>query len=204
MRKIKFFADPIKDIKIWLNQMSEKGYKLVALHHCIYDFEKTNQRYYYETQYIGGNAYEANQKYISMLKESNKELYRTPINQGNLTPFKFRLRPFAEGSGKFANTFMDYNKEILIIGSLEKEELFTDYSDIAIQYKKSRNAYLQGVIMLLILFAMSIKKIIENNGWSEITLAIIAGLFLVYFSYITFKNHQKYKDYLSCSLTQER
>lgn len=203
MKKIRFFLDPISGIKPWLNKMSDQGYRLVEVNNFIYEFEESKIKHYYETQFIGNNSFRDNNKYIEMLKDAGKNIFRAPINQGNITLGKLRFRPLAEGDGKFANTFMDYNKEILIVESTTKEELLTDYVSLASQYKKNRNGYLQGLIILVILLLFAIKKLMDNAGSKEIIAFTIVSLVFIWILSITVKNHRNYKKYDNLSKIQE-
>ena len=56
MRKIKFFMEPVTQIKPWLNAMASQGYRLINVKNFIYEFEKTDKKYYYDTQYIGNDS----------------------------------------------------------------------------------------------------------------------------------------------------
>lgn len=199
MKKVKLFKDPISDIKVWLNHMADQGYRLVGVKNFIYNFERSNKRYYYETQFIGNNPTGENKDYVAMLKESGKKIYRAPINQANLTLIKFRLRPLAHGSGKFANKLGDYNKEILIVESEEEEELLTNYADLASQYKENRNGYLQGFLLLAVLVTIGLFNINDIH----MVLMVVAIVFLLWLLYLTVKNHENYIKYKEMSNISE-
>lgn len=98
---------------------------------------------------------------------------------------------------------MDYNKEILIVESTTKEELLTDYVSLASQYKKNRNGYLQGLIILVILLLFAIKKLMDNAGSKEIIAFTIVSLVFIWILSITVKNHRNYKKYDNLSKIQE-
>lgn len=204
MKKLKIFLDPISDIKDWLMEMADKGYRLVGVKRFIYEFEKTNTKYYYDTQYIGNNSYKENKNYIDMLKNSGKKIYRAPINQGNLAPFKFRLRPLAEGSGKFANSFMDFNREKLIVESSKEEKLLTDNSSLADQYKKNRDGYLQGFIMSVILFVILLIRAYTNKRTKDMVFLSLITIAMVWIGFICLHNQINYKKYKELSNIQER
>lgn len=76
--------------------------------------------------------------------KNGSRVYRAPLNQGNSAFGKFRLRLYAHGDGKIANSFQRYNKEILVVENDGKEpqKLLTNKSDLAEQYKYIRGAYL--------------------------------------------------------------
>lgn len=71
MLKVKMFTDPINQMKPWLNKMSEQGYRLVSVNVSFYRFEKSDRKYFYDTQFIGLNPAKDNQRYIDMIQENN-------------------------------------------------------------------------------------------------------------------------------------
>lgn len=198
MKKIKFFVDPINDLEAWLNKIARKGYRLKSINNFVYDFEKTNRDYAYSTQFIGANSSTENNEYIQMLKENGTRVYRAPLNQGNIAFGKFRLRPYAHGDGKFANSFQGYNKEILVVenNGTEPQRLLTDKSDLAEQYKNIRNAYLQGFLMIFALFVFSAYKLCESDFETvNIVLSGIVALVTLIIAIILLKAHKNYKNY---------
>lgn len=198
MKKIRFFLDPINDLESWLNKMSKKGYRLKSINNFIYDFEKTDKDFAYSSQFIGANSSKENNDYIQMLKENGTRVYRAPLNQGNIAFGKLRLRPYAHGNGKIANSFQGYNKEILVVESDGKDpqKLLTNKSDLAEHYKNIRNAYLQGFLMILALFAFYIYKLYESNfEVSKIVFSGITGLVTLIIAMILFKSQKNYYKY---------
>ncbi len=198
MKKIRFFLDPISDLEVWLNKMAKKGYRLKTINNFVYDFEKTDKDYAYSTQFIGANSSKGNNDYIRMLKENGTRVYRAPLNQGNIAFGKFRLRPYAHGDGKIANSFQGYNKEILVVENDRKEvqKLLTNKSDLAEQYKNIRNAYLQGFVLLFALLLFSAYKLYESNfEVSKIVLSGITGLVTLIIATILFKAQKNYNKY---------
>ncbi|MFK8197722.1 DUF2812 domain-containing protein [Aerococcaceae bacterium zg-1292] len=80
-------------MKVWLNNMSNQGYRLIGVNLFMYEFVKSDKQYFYGTQFIGNNSYQENLDYLRLLHESDKKVFRAPINLGNLAIGKFRLRP---------------------------------------------------------------------------------------------------------------
>ena len=198
MQTIKFFLDPISDLETWLNGTAKKGYRLKASNNFVYNFEKTDKNYSYSTQFIGANSSRENDSYIQMLKENGTRVYRAPLNQGNIAFGKFRFRPYAHGDGKIANSFQGYNKEILVVenGGKEPQKLLTDKSDLAEQYKNIRNAYLQGFLMILALFAFSIYKLYESNfEVFKLVFSGISGLVTLIIATILLKSQKNYNKH---------
>lgn len=198
MKKIKFFLDPINDLEAWLNKIAKKGYRLKAVNNFVYDFEKTDKDYVYSTQFIGANSTAENNRYMQMLKENGTRVYRAPLNQGNIAFGKFKLRPYADGDGKIANTFQGYNKEILVVENVGRapQKLLTNKSDLAEQYQNIRNAYFQGFVCIFTLLAYSLYKLYENNFEPyRIVQSGVAGLVTLVIATILYKAHKNYKKY---------
>ena len=86
MKKIKFFANPTENLGVWLNAKASRGYRLKAIKNFIYEFEKTDEKYSYATQYVGANPSKENNAYIKMLAENGRRIFRAPMNQGKILP----------------------------------------------------------------------------------------------------------------------
>lgn len=200
MKKIKIFLDPINDLELWLNRMAKKGYRLKSVNNFLYDFETSDKDYVYSIQFIGASSSKEINGYIQMLKENGTKVYRAPLNQGNIAFGKFRLRPYAQGDGKIANTFQTYNKEILVVEHEGKkpQKLLTNKSDLAKYYKNIRNAYLQGFIGVLVLFLYSLYKLYESNfefyKFIQSGVLVFVTIFILNIMYKAHKNYEKYKQ----------
>ena len=133
-----------------------------------------------------------------MLKENGTRVYGAPLNQGNIAFGKFKLRPYADGDGKIANTFQGYNKEILVVENVGRapQKLLTNKSDLAEQYQNIRNAYFQGFVCIFALLAYSLYKLYENNFEPyRIVQSGVAGLVTLVIATILYKAHKNYKKY---------
>lgn len=204
MKRIKFFCDPVFGVKEYLNRMAEQGYRLIQVHGFLYDFQRTDKRRFYETQFVGGSSHRDINGYVDMLRQSGKKIFRAPLNQGNIALGKLRLRPFAGGSGKISNTFMDYNKEILIVESDREEPLLTDHRDVAEHYRVVRNAYLQGLLVELVLLAVSVWQLSGGRAAPPAFLGALLAAALLWTGYLTCRNHRNHKKYLRLSSIGER
>lgn len=207
MNKIKFFLDPISNIEKYLNEMSEKGYRLKLVKGCFYEFEKTAIKYRYTTQFIGANSSEENKKYMSMIEESEEyKVFRVPINQGNFDYGKMRVRPFTREKLKTATYWGNFNKEILVVEYKDNEsmKLLTNNCDMAKQYKDIRNAYLQGFIGLLPILLLSIYKIYENGFVVShgIVFCIVLSMLIMLTIFIQ-SAHKNFKNYNEKSKLEE-
>lgn len=197
MKKIKFFLNPIDDLEKWLNCVADNGYRLKSIKNFLYEFEKTDKRYSYTTQFIGANTSRENNEYIQMLKENGTRVYRAPLNQGNIVFGKVRLRPYAHGDGKIANSFQGYNKEILVVENVGKgcEKLLTNKEDLADLYKNIKNAYLQGTILLWGLLIYILYSLFTDYTLTETILGLILLPVTLFYSMIFFKANRNYRKY---------
>lgn len=198
MKKIKFFMDPMENLEPWLNSMAKKGYRLTSLTNFIYTFEESAQHYRYSVQFIGANSPGENQQYLEMLKEDGRKIFRAPLNQGNLAFGRIRFRPYVKGSGKFANTWTDMNREILIVEHQgEKVQLLlTDKGDLAQEYKNIRNAYLQGSIILLLLFVYALYQMYARHFEQKTIFVVVAvALCFIIIFQIVLQTHHNYRKY---------
>lgn len=205
MKKIKFFWNPTVDLENWLNTMAKKGYRLKSIHNCIYDFEKTDKNYRYATQFIGANSATENESYIEMLKEGSGRVYRAPLNQGSLVLGKIRLRPYARESGKIANSFQGYNKEILVVENEGDKvlELLTNKADLAKQFKDLYNTYLWGFLILLLLFLYGVFKCCKRHFPTWFFGIALIGAVAFYLLSILYRVRKSYKKYEKEARTEE-
>lgn len=199
MIKIKFFADPIEEIKPWLNKIGGEGYRLVSVNKYVFKFEKTDKRYYYDIEFLGGNPSKENREYIEMLLASDHNTFIAPLNQGQVAFGKVRIKPFARGTGQRATPFGNYGKEILIIESEEELEkvIHTNYSDVAAHYEMTRNGYGQGMLMLVVVLIIVI-ALGFRNSWTPLTIGVtvILGLLTLFYLRLVLKADKKFKKYV--------
>lgn len=198
MTKIKFFIDPISKIEPWLNQIAAKGYRLKSVYLFIYQFEKTDEKVHYITQFIGAKPNKENREYINMLVSLGHRTFRAPINQGNVAIGKVRVRPYGKGSAKLATSFDNYNKEILIVENTGSTStpLLTTHEDMSQAYKDGRNAYLQGFLTLTVFFLYLLWKGFTTGFTpaSYYSLPLLGGLILLLF-FLVLSKHRLYAHY---------
>ncbi|EHR31953.1 DUF2812 domain-containing protein [Helcococcus kunzii] len=199
MIKIKFFIDPVSQLEPWLNKISNEGYRLVSVKRFIYKFEKTNKKYSYTTQFVGTKPWNEIKDYVRMLEENGSNTFFAPLNQGNVSFGKVRLRPFAESSAKIATGFTNFNREILIAENVgQNQPLLTDPFDIANEYKHLRNTYLNGLILLLCMLVFSIYMLVHNGGniLGYSLLGILSAV-TVWVLFLTSRAHLNYRRYFN-------
>lgn len=199
MKKIKIFLNPIDQIPKWLNNLARKGYRLKSVNNFVYNFEKTNAKFKYFVEFIGHNPNSYNLDYINRLNNSGHKCFRVPLNQMNISYGKIKFRPLARNGAKISTSFDNYNKEFLIIEFKDNEKINSIISnnDIAVSYKQTRNAYIQGAIIIALLIAMFFYKTYtqNNNNWI-ILLGGILTILLVLMIFLVIKNHIMYNHYL--------
>lgn len=208
MLKVKIFYNPIEQLPIFLNKLAQQGYRLESVYNCFYSFKKTDTKVNYSVQFIGYDSNSKNQKYIDMLKDAGFKTFRAPLNQLNFAFGKIRLRPLASGSAKVATSFDNYNKEILIVeseGDISNQLLSTN-SDKELYYKKLRNVYIHGLIMILFLAGIVIYglyKLHFNMNLLMLCLSFIIILLLIFVLIIIIKFSNKYQKFAKESKFRE-
>lgn len=135
----RFFWGFLKKQENWLNEMADKGYRLVCTGRAWYEFEDCEPgKYRYAVEFVGEKSKRDAQAYASFLEDYG---YRVLFKNLNLdySVGKAVFRPWAKKGGKIATTGGAYNKELLLV---EKENdgkpfaLHTTEEDIR-EYKKT-------------------------------------------------------------------
>lgn len=180
MWRFKIFLDPINQLETWINTQAQAGYQLTQVAWCFYKFEKSTTPHSYSVQYLGCNPPKDNRNYLRLLAEANIKTFRAPLNQGNLTFLKFRFRPFAKGTAKFANSFQDYNRELIIVENTTTKPvpILTIPQDLEKIYYDIRNTYLWGANVTILLTLLAVWTIVHNLNTNPIfsTIALMGGV----------------------------
>lgn len=173
MKKFKIFLSPMKKQENWLNQMVEKGYRLVNVGRFFYTFKNCKPKeYQYAIDYVGNKSYKELKEYQQFLEEIGIKYYEKPINIGQISWGKARLRPFANPGGRIATSKGMINKELLI---LEKKsdgkpfEIYSNIEDKIYRLKEIRKPLIYGEIFILLFAIMAIfmkRPIFEFTLWS--------------------------------------
>ncbi len=151
----RFFWGFLKRQENWLNEMADKGYRLVRTGRAWYEFEDCEpEKYRYAVEFVGEKSQQNAKEYASFLEDYG---YRVLFKNLNLdySVGKAVFRPWAKKGGKIATTGGTYNKELLLV---EKEndgkpfELHTTDDDIR-EYKKTiRKPWIFSIVTILIVF----------------------------------------------------
>ena len=165
-----FFGGLLDTQAKWLNQMSQKGYRLVRTGTLLYEFEKCKpDEVTYCVEFIGEKSKDNATDYANFLEDMGYKVFFKNINL-NYSVGKLRLRPWAEMGGRIATNATTFNRELLIVEKANDGkpfELHTSYADKEKYYRNLRNPWL----FLLLLFALF--AIIKHS--------IILGIFFLGF-----------------------
>ncbi|WP_236915366.1 DUF2812 domain-containing protein [Clostridium sp. Cult2] len=174
MKKIfRIFLNPMGSQEKWLNQMSEKGHRLVNVGRFFYTFENCEaNEYQYSIDYVGNKNYKELKEYKQFIEEIGIKYYEKPINIGQFSWGKARLRPFANQGGRIATSKGMINRELLILEKKNNGKPFEIYSNIEdkiYRLKEIRKPLIVGEITILFFAIMGIfmeNSIFEFTLWS--------------------------------------
>ena len=140
-----FFGGLLDTQAKWLNQMSQKGYRLVRTGTLLYEFEKCKpDEVTYCVEFIGEKSKDNATDYANFLEDMGYKVFFKNINL-NYSVGKLRLRPWAEMGGRIATNATTFNRELLIVEKANDGkpfELHTSYADKEKYYRNLRNPWL--------------------------------------------------------------
>ena len=149
----RFFGGLLNAQANWLNQMSQKGYRLVRTGRMLYEFEKCKpDEVTYCVEFIGEKSKDNATDYANFLEDMGYKVFFKNINL-NYSVGKVRLRPWAEMGGCIATNATTFNRELLIVEKSNDGkpfELHTSYEDKENYYRNLRNPWL----LILLMFAI--------------------------------------------------
>ncbi len=89
----------------WLNDMSNKGYRLIKTGNTFYYFEQCEkEKYIYAVDFVANKSYSELIDYEDFLKESNIRHMEKPASIGKLTKGNIRWRPYADKESRIATS----------------------------------------------------------------------------------------------------
>lgn len=194
-KTFKIFLNPVESQENWLNQMAKKGLQLVDVGRFFYTFKNCkSSEYQYAIDYVGNKSYEELKEYEEFLEEIGIKYYEKPINVGQFSWGKARLRPFANKRGKIATSKGMINRELLILEKKNDGKPFDIYSNIEdkiYRLKEIRKPLIYGEIFILFLIMMTIfieKPIFQFTLWSirgdgvkkDYILLVLLGIAFIY------------------------
>lgn len=173
----RYFGGFIDTQEKWLNEMANKGYRLIDSNKISYIFEECQpNQYKYAVEFIGQYGSKSAKKYKLFIEDLGYKVFYKNINL-NFSVGKAKWRPYGKGAGQISTSPGTYNKELLI---LEKSadgkpfELHNTNFDKVNYYKPLRNAWLT-ITMLTLLF--SIWQLITTEAFrKEFILFAILGI----------------------------
>ena len=158
----RFFGGFLKKQENWLNEMADKGHRLVRTGRAWYEFEDCEPgKYRYAVEFVGEKSKQSATEYASFLEDYG---YRVLFKNLNLdySIGKAVFRPWAKKGGKIATTGGSYNKELLLV---EKEndgkpfELHTTDDDIREYQKIIRKPWIFSIVFILLIALISFGSI---------------------------------------------
>lgn len=196
IRKFMIFRHPIAAQESWLNEMSEKGYRLVKAGKLFYYFEEAEPRKYnYAVQYTANMSLNDLNNYEQHLKDMNIRYIEKSGQLGKFSIGNIRWRPYADKGAKIATSGGMINKEFLI---LEKEndgkpfEIFTTLEDKIKTLKTLRKPIISIAVFIAIFLLLNainfsgyqysffeLKPFLENKTITIIILSILEIIFLL-------------------------
>lgn len=152
MKKFKLFLNPVEGREAWLHEMAKDGYRLNAISFggMIYEFEESDKPKEYHVQYIGNLSNNERKEYEDMLNDMGYEHINAPLNTGNFSLGKVRVRAFNPINSSIATNPGMFSREILIIGRDKDDGEFNIFSDRESEmedFNNRRNMYLITTVM---------------------------------------------------------
>lgn len=195
--KFKIFLDPIKGREKYLNNMAEKGYRLVKSGAFFHQFiESEDKKYKYNVEYIGHLSNQERKNYIEFLDELGINSYSAPINMGKIAIGNVRFRPYADKGAMVATSMGMINREILISEKIDDGkvfETFSDDDDKIVSLKNMRKPYIYLLIFALVMAIWSTMGLghlyevtlvsyrpLSNYGWIYIIISSTLAVVSVY------------------------
>lgn len=111
----RFFWGFMRRQERWLNEMADKGHRLVATGKTWYEFEDCQPgAYRYAVEFVGGKSREDARNYAAFLEDCG---YRVLFKNWNLnySVGKVVYRPWANKGGRLATSGGTYNRELLLV-----------------------------------------------------------------------------------------
>lgn len=150
----RFFWGFLKKQEQWLNEMANKGWRLVNTGRAWYEFEECEPgKYRYAVEFVGEKSNRDRTEYVSFLEDCGYRVLTKNLNL-DFSVGKAIYRPWANKGGKIATTKGAYNKELLLV---EKEndgkafELHTTEDDIREYRRTVRKPWISLIVTLLII-----------------------------------------------------
>lgn len=197
----RFFGGLLDTQENWLNQMAQKGYRLIKTGIITYYFDKCKPgEYQYAVEFVAQQSYKSENEYKHFLEELGYKVFYKNINL-NILLGKVRWRPYGKGMGQISTNPGSYNKELFIVEKKRDGKPFELYStnlDKANYFKPLRNAWLA---IAALFFALTVWEYTDKSFISG--KAIVLGI-LGILCFIPIIGYQKrISSFLACSNIKE-
>lgn len=166
IKKFKFFFNPITDLTEWLNNMSNKGYRLINVGNVFYYFEECGKsKYEYDVDYIANKSYEDLLEYENFLDESNIRYIEKAGSIGKISMGNVRWRPYADKGAKIATSGGMIKREFLILEKEKDNKLFEIYSTLEDKIQALKIMRKPIIAMNILITFLLLVKIGTNIGF---------------------------------------
>ncbi len=158
----RFFGGLLKAQEKWLNEMADKGYRLVGVSKASYEFEECKPgQYRYAVEFVGEKSQKDVAEYAAFLENCGYHVLYKNLNL-DYSVAKAVFRPWAKKGGRIATTAGAYNRELLLV---EKEndgkpfELHTTEEDRREYRKIVRKPWIFLIASILIVVILMVGTI---------------------------------------------
>lgn len=199
-RCYRFFSVFMDTQENWLNQMAQKGYRLVKTGKMTYDFVECQPgEYQYAVEFVAQQSYKDEKEYRHFLEELGYKVFYKNANL-NFSAGKVKWRPYGKGMGQISTNPGSYNKELFIVEKKNDGKPFvlhTTNFDKANYYKPIRNVFIIIVIMMFVFAAWQY----FDKGFSNEAIAF--GILGMIFSVPTLRYQKRIFCFLANSNIEE-
>jgi hypothetical protein len=181
----RYFLDAVLGQEAWLNEMSQKGWRLISCGQLSYTFESCDPGVYeYAVEFVAHMSYGKSKNYKAFLESMGYRTIYKNVNVG-IAVGKVKWRPWAEGGGQITTAPGSFQKELIIVEKLRDNKPFTLHTDLSDQietYRKiSRPYYFNAAILVVGSAMFAVFSFIFQNAtflFGVIPFVILTPLFL--------------------------
>ena len=169
IRKFKFFFNPVVGLTKWLNEMSNKGYRLIKAGNTFYYFEECEkEKYVYAVDFVANKSYSELRDYEDFLKESNIRYIKRAASIGKVTKGNIRWRLYADRGSRIATSKGMIKKEFLILEKENDGKPFEIYANIEDKINALKTMRKPTIMMMFFIGLMLLinTNIIPQYQWS--------------------------------------
>lgn len=165
----RFFWGFLKKQEKWLNEMADKGFRLIRTGRAWYEFEECEpKKYRYAVEFIGEKSKQNAKEYADFLEDCGYKVIFKNLNL-DYSVGKAIFRPWAEKGGKIATTAGTFNKELLLVEKVNDGkafELHTTEDDIKEYQKTVRKPWIFSVVTVVVTLLICFGAIFIANQFN--------------------------------------